>query len=487
MFFFKNIQIIGGNKYYKMWVLIFQLAALLAALDSILVLSSPVHVAFVGLGMSSAFATGFTVMTVVIYLVLVDFALSVFYPNSINEIIQNRRNNANAASWAIALLTLVYCLAAIAVTICVSLFLRHSSAALSIAPPALVDVHSMLEKQQKADASLTATFDGDIDATKAAKQAAISKSQAHRELQALADKGNGWAIGKLQERAKDAASGFDKKASKLQAERTTLLAANAKNFAVVAATIQSSNQFKADNYNRQTQTIADFMLFFSIGATAFQCFAGLMIALYRANFNIGKYERMTPVSTTTTAADAVSTTTESVSTDAPKTAESVSTGEKTVSTAKTGEKQPDTGASVLTEAPGNTLEELITTMKTKIQRVNQECSNYEKRDGTRNGEADTITDRLSKAMIKAATYYNAHPIAVTPDITEQYNKALDRGKGTLTEYKKEKAKQEALAPTLFDTESKVGIKASETLALRFADHAEEGKEKPAVYKEVAHV
>lgn len=276
------------------WVLIFQLAALFAALDSCLVLFKPTQTAFIGLGLPYNWATGFTILLILVYLTLIDYALAVFYPNAINEIILNWREKANFSMWAIAILTLVYCIASIAVTVSVSLLLRHTSASMSIQKPNITAIDSLLLKQNESDAALSHSFESDIADTKNERSKAISQSQRDKGLQVLADKNNGWAIGKLKERAKDAAYSFDKKVGQLQEKKTALLASNAQNFAIVVTTIHEANTFKIQDYAQKANMIADFLMWLSIGATGFQCFAGLMIALYRANHKQGKIERLTP-------------------------------------------------------------------------------------------------------------------------------------------------------------------------------------------------
>ena len=458
MLFFKSILVNGGNKYYNTWVLIFTLAALFAALDSCLVLFGPVKTAFTGLGMNADWSTGLTVVLILVYLIVIDYALSVFYPNSINEIITNVKLGANGMQWAIALLTFLFCIGQIATTVGVSMYLRHTSASLAIASPTLVSVDSLVASRTKTDLKAVNALDASIESTQSRRATAIANSQKNRELQKFADNGNGWAHQTLAAKAKDAGASFDKEIKAMVNSKAALLSQNAKNVATVAESAKDDNTFLKNQYTERTNSIAAFLMWFSIIATAFQCFAGLQIALYRSNNNYGNYQRMVDASAPSVSA-AVSTnqpsvsTNQAVSTNGENVPKSVSTSEKSVSTAKSVENEPKTDASVSTSEVVkdiNPIETVRIALKAKIQAVNQECSNYRKSDGSMNGEAESIADRLADKMVEMSKFLNANPEASTPDIVVLYNKARERGKTTLREENDRKARAAEKQPTLFN-------------------------------------
>lgn len=292
MFFFKNIKV--SNKYYATWVLIFQLAALFAALDSCLVLFNPVKSAFIGLGLSNNFSNGFTIGLIVVYLVVVDYALSVFYPNAINEGIQDFRNGQKSrAKWAITVMTIIYCVAAIAITVTVSFSLRHTSASLAIESPTLLSVDSITSVQKRNDAKVILNLESEIKKVESEKERAISRSQNNIELKRLAENGNGWAKQQLQERERNAAAKFNEQLSSLRNQKTTLLGQNSQNLNVIATSTEKTNEFNRNQYAAKTESLAAFLMWFSIISTGFQCFAGIMIALFRALYGLGKTVSLT--------------------------------------------------------------------------------------------------------------------------------------------------------------------------------------------------
>ena len=292
MLFFKSIKV--GNQYYRTWLLIFFLAALFAACDSCFVLFNPTRATFTGLGMSDFWAKVATSFLIAVYVICIDYALSIFYPQSINEMITaTREKSRDTARWAITVLTFAFCVIQICITIGVSLELRHTSAAMMIETPVLTNVDSIVGVQSKAANRMATALSEQIDATKREKEQAISRSQNNRELQRLKNSGNGWAAQKLSSLAKESGASFNGSIKKLTGDYTTLLNKNADNLTIVATAAAAQNDLKAAIYKQRTASLANFFLYFAIAATLLQCFAGLMLGIYRGVYNYGNYRSMT--------------------------------------------------------------------------------------------------------------------------------------------------------------------------------------------------
>jgi hypothetical protein len=106
------------------------------------------------------------------------------------------------------------------------------------------------------------------------------------------------------------------------------------------------------------------------------------------------------------------------------------------------------------------LETVQITLKKKIQDVNGECSLYHPQNGKPTaGDAQSIAVRLTEKMKGAGKFLKENPEAVTPEIADMYNRAIERGKGVLGEHKTKN-------PTLFDdTEGKAKSLESTVVAL----------------------
>jgi hypothetical protein len=219
----------------------------------------------------------------------------VFYPTAIQTIVSNVRDKVkDNALWTIAILTLIFCMVQVGMTIGVSLYLRHDSAKMTIQTPVLTDVTAL--SAVKSDPSVLG-IEKDIERLISEKNAAVSRSQNHSELQKLANIGNGWASGKLRERAKDAALPYDKQIAELRGEKNQISTTNSQIQLAAVMGANSSNSFKIDNYNAQSEHLANFLLYFAIAATIIECFAGLMLGLYKSLYGIGGITPIAPSST----------------------------------------------------------------------------------------------------------------------------------------------------------------------------------------------
>lgn len=391
-FLFRNFNI--TNPFYKTWLGIFGAAALFAAFDSILVLFKPLTVAISGLGLESTYATVVTVVLCFIYLYVIDYGLSVFYPTAIQTIVSNVRSKVtDKALWSIAILTLVFCIVQIAITIGVSFYLRHESAKMAIEKPVLTDITAL--SQVKIDPSVK-SLDSDIERLKSEKNKAVIASQKHKELQKEAAAGNGWAINKLKERSKDAALPFEKELTKIQASKAKIIETNT---AVQLAAITGANfqnQFLVDNYQKQSEHLANFLLYFAVCATIIECFAGLMLGIYKAIYGIGGIKPLTPQKT--------------VITDSSKTAkkETVITDSETVITEKEGIKADK----ILVN--DSFIREIMTNIKAEINNLK-----------TGNGKDNSILQRLGKKIENLDHFLNRADnvtAAVMKEGRELYNK-----------------------------------------------------------------
>jgi hypothetical protein len=473
--FFKS-----GDSFIGTWQLIFVMAGLVSAGDSVYVLYFPLKTQFAQTFDTLETATWVAVLVCVAYLVVVDFALMRFLPTTLAGLFSKKEVQQNVRSLYIG--TLFFCIIQTVATIACTLTLRHSSAEIVTAKPVTTDIAALTANSNAAQATRIEAASADIQRIQKESAAAVNLAgSANRELARLAATGNGWASAQIREKERAAAAPYKKQLSDAQAQKSGAIGDPTLLAAIGAAA--KLNDFAIGSFERRTKSFANFMMYLSIASTLIMWYAGGMKGFHDAAFGIGNLGQLvtTAIATTAEATSApsqsvstdnapkakkgkkkkkgksVSTDTESVSTDVPKAAKTVSTDEKTVSTAKmtvvggkdvkpvsTDTESVSTGEAVKDPNPTETVQ---IAMKEKIQDVNRECSNYERRDGKQNGDGDRIAQRLAEKMKEANSFINVNIEHSTPEIFELFNKAQERGKGTLGEHKEKKTKN----PTLFDT------------------------------------
>lgn len=318
-----------SDPFYSTWYGIFGLSALLAALDSCFVLFAPLRLILVQMGISTDSALYAAILVLGIYIYVIDYALGRFYPVSIERIVLNFRGNKDNTFLAMNVLTLLFCFVQISTTIGVSFYLRHDSAKMSVEKPILTDIAKLEETSP--DPSVL-SIEKDINRLRDEKSQAIANSQKNRELQRLSDSGNGWAINQLNQRKKDAALPFDKQIRILEDKKAGISETNAQRQLEAIQGAKTTNDFEIDNYNKKSEHLANFMLYFAIGATIIECFAGLMLGLYRSIYGLGSSKPFTPTDKKKTKK------TDDVITDSEN-PETVITNDETVITDLNGKKQ----------------------------------------------------------------------------------------------------------------------------------------------------
>jgi hypothetical protein len=282
--------------FYRNWVLIFQVAATFAALDSMIVMYKPLEIAFASI--SPTYATAFTWFAICVYTFIVDWSLSVFYPNALTALINNKAEKVTSvAQWSIAILSLFYCLISVSITIGVSVYLRHSSSSLAIPKPHIIAIDSLSTTLHARNTEGVKQVSAIISKLENEKNTAVKRSQQNNELQKLKDAGNGWAINELKRLEKNAAYPIDSKIAAYSERKTAMIEQQMLVTGKIVSSSDSINAFKISEYKTQTESLSFFLLMLAVSATVLQCYAGLMIALYRGIYKIGKYSPLTPVYT----------------------------------------------------------------------------------------------------------------------------------------------------------------------------------------------
>jgi hypothetical protein len=284
------------NPFYRNWVLIFQVCATFAALDSLMVMYKPLQIGFASI--TPTYANALTWVAISTYIFIVDWSLSVFFPNALTAIIKNKADKVKSvAQWSIAFLSLLYCLVSVTITIGVSVYLRHSSSSLAIAKPRIIAIDSLSTTLHARNSEGIKNVSAIISKLENDKIAAVKRSQQNKELQKLKNEGHGWAIGELRRLEKNAASPFDSKIAAYSERKAAMIEQQLLGTNQLIASSDSINSFNMSSYKTQTDALSFFLLMLAVTATILQCFAGLMIALYRGIYKIGKYSPLTPVYT----------------------------------------------------------------------------------------------------------------------------------------------------------------------------------------------
>lgn len=292
----KSISNLSNNKngsIQPVWAWIFRLCGFLAALDSVITLSPSISFQVRAFTENETLVGLIQSVIIIIYLFVVDYSLMAFLKGCLVSLFSAEYARAGAhrktVLWA-ALLTLIYCLATTAATILISVQLRHNAASHFIAPPTLDTPPTPSGPNLNAN-----PYQQEIERLKGLRNSVGQNVAAkNSSLANLANSGNGWAKQKLNGQIKAQQSDIDykinkalKDAAKIEAQQSAARAEEAKAFTAAATAIAKKNEAQIKLYESKTQSVADFLLYFAVGATIIQWYAAIMLALYASGFGLG--------------------------------------------------------------------------------------------------------------------------------------------------------------------------------------------------------
>ncbi len=282
----------NSNEVQTTWLRVYQICGVIAAFDSVFVLSQPLGSLLQSAIGIFALSLGVTLLIVGAYLYVVDYALFKFLPLTLKGIFAKdaaklqgtQRQNLNRLHYG----TLLFCVIMTGVTCALTLYLREPAAEIVTEKPVIIETDKIAASANKDVAANAAAFDSDIKQLQNERNEAISKAGTqNRELNKLAAASNGWAIGKINAAKNSVKASFDAKIAKIRENKATTLLTATNTANSLVATTAKENEFKMGLFSRQTKAMANLLMFFALAATAFQWFAAIMLAFYAATYNVG--------------------------------------------------------------------------------------------------------------------------------------------------------------------------------------------------------
>jgi hypothetical protein len=284
----------NSNEVQNVWLRIYQICGVVAAFDSVFVLSQPLIILLLSAIGHYYVAILLTLGLMAAYLYIIDYAMFKFLPPTLKALFakeaskmtdEQKKSNMKKLLYGM----LIFCLGTSAVTGGITLYLRHPAAEIITDKPQTVDEIALNAKSQNDLKSNSQSFDSDIKTLQSERDNAVYRAGTqNKELVKLAETGrNGWATGKINAARKAVRESFDAKIQKLRDKKGTTLSTATNTAALLTESVAKDNQFKRDLFTRQTGAMANMLMLFGVGATFVQWFAAIMLAFLAAVYGIG--------------------------------------------------------------------------------------------------------------------------------------------------------------------------------------------------------
>ncbi len=305
---FKDLFKKGDNgEVYSFLLNCFKGTAFITGLDSAAVLSIPLFMIFMK-GLESPYVAGaLTAIIIGIYLYCVEGGIFIILVPTLTSIIagdwkilpQKKQRAFKGLLWISGAL----CVFLIIVTVGVTLFLRDSAAESVTERPIITDVSALQSNADNAQLKKIAAIDAEI--AKIQKDRDDELGGVKKKSAALAPFGMGgtWVERQnaLKSKERQYESEYKSKKNnimskydiKLDAQRQAKI--NVLNDPTAGASIAAvgkANDFNMDLFKKHAAAWATLFMWLSVGATALMFIVGLLLSLYQASFNVGKFERL---------------------------------------------------------------------------------------------------------------------------------------------------------------------------------------------------
>jgi hypothetical protein len=288
-----NILIKSNSTAKNVWQILYTLGGIGAAVDSAYVVGSTL-LAYFKNTLQNDVAAWVTMLSIVaVYLVIVDWALFKFLPDTLNGILSKTTPtndyNMNKRIRQFYMGTLVYCLLQTGATVAVTLYLRHDAAHISSVKPDLKDVENVTRASGEDLRRNIEIIDNDIKELKKERSQAKNKAEySNKELVQLRDNGNGWAAGEINKKVSKAGAKYDAMIQDKENLKNGFIGTASTTLQTTVTSISKVNDFKIQDFQINVGAISNLLMFFGIGGTIVQWYAAFMLALMLSGLGIGK-------------------------------------------------------------------------------------------------------------------------------------------------------------------------------------------------------
>lgn len=288
-----NISLKSNSTAKNVWSILYTLGGIGAAVDSAFVVGSTLLAYFKNTLQNDTGAWVTTLSIVGVYLVIVDWALFKFLPDTLNGILSKTTPtndyNMNKRIKQFYMGTLIYCVLQTGATVAVTLYLRHDAAHISSAKPDLKDPEAVTRASGEDLRRNVQSIDSDISDLKKERTAAKKTAEySNKELVQLRDNGNGWAAGEINKKVSKAAAKYDAMIQEKESLKNGFIGTASTTLQTTVSSIAAVNNFKIQDFKINVGAISNLLMFFGIGGTLVQWYAAFMLALMLSGLGIGK-------------------------------------------------------------------------------------------------------------------------------------------------------------------------------------------------------